>query len=311
MAASVSTTAGGVPRVWRTPGITCTAAYGGTRTSTEWPGARSSSTARKCLLSSRRSALSGSPEAIREQGRVDLGRVGGAETGRHQQMARVRRAEVAAMLNGTTMKARTIAQGPMAKPLLSSTIEIPITLMVKAEPITTYDVNRAMPRPAWNHRLPMPLAMVSSSAARDHRAADVLDTDVEDGDDEAVRWGRVAVLGQRAVPDERLDHQDGEQEPRWSGGRRHGQRGLERRHHLVELAEVGHRLPLRLDRVVAGPAIGVGRVARGGRAPPCTRSAPDPTRAVQRRVEVGDVRLATVMSPIIADSGRDAHRGCP
>ena len=44
--ASISTTAGGVPRVCRTPGITCTAAYGGTRTSTECPGARSSRTAR-------------------------------------------------------------------------------------------------------------------------------------------------------------------------------------------------------------------------------------------------------------------------
>ena len=59
VSASVSTTAGGVPRVCRTPGITCTAAYGGTRTSTEWPGARSSRTARKCLVSSRRSARSG------------------------------------------------------------------------------------------------------------------------------------------------------------------------------------------------------------------------------------------------------------
>ena len=41
VSASVSTTAGGVPRVCRTPGITWTAAYGGTRTSTELPGARS------------------------------------------------------------------------------------------------------------------------------------------------------------------------------------------------------------------------------------------------------------------------------
>ena len=39
-------TAGGVPRVCRTPATTCTAAYGGTRTSTDLPGARASSTAR-------------------------------------------------------------------------------------------------------------------------------------------------------------------------------------------------------------------------------------------------------------------------
>ena len=60
--ASVSTTAGGVPRVCRTPGITCTAAYGGTRTSTELPGARSARTARKCLTSSLSSAA---PRAAR------------------------------------------------------------------------------------------------------------------------------------------------------------------------------------------------------------------------------------------------------
>jgi hypothetical protein len=56
VAGSVSTTAGGVPRVCRTPGMTCAAAYGGTRTSTELPGARSASTARKCLVSSLSSA---------------------------------------------------------------------------------------------------------------------------------------------------------------------------------------------------------------------------------------------------------------
>ena len=74
VSASISTTAGGVPRVCRTPGITCTAAYGGTRTSTERPGARSSSTARKCLVSSRRSA--GPPRRGSRAGRGDLGRVG-------------------------------------------------------------------------------------------------------------------------------------------------------------------------------------------------------------------------------------------
>lgn len=58
---SVSTTAGGVPRVCRTPGTTWTAAYGGTRTSTDLPGARCSSTARKCLVSSLRSERSALP----------------------------------------------------------------------------------------------------------------------------------------------------------------------------------------------------------------------------------------------------------
>ena len=46
----------GVPRVCRTPSTTCAAAYGGTRTSTDLPGARSASRARKCLLRSLRSA---------------------------------------------------------------------------------------------------------------------------------------------------------------------------------------------------------------------------------------------------------------
>src|SRR6266498_5335248 len=36
---SVATTFGGVPRVWRGPSTHCTAAIGGTRTSTLWPGA--------------------------------------------------------------------------------------------------------------------------------------------------------------------------------------------------------------------------------------------------------------------------------
>ena len=39
VAGSVSTTFGGVPRVCRGPSITCTAPNGGTRTSTELPGA--------------------------------------------------------------------------------------------------------------------------------------------------------------------------------------------------------------------------------------------------------------------------------
>ena len=84
VSASVSTTAGGVPRVCRTPGITCTAAYGGTRTSTEWPGARSSRTARKCLVSSRRSAPSGALAAHPGQGGGHVGGVGRPEPGRHQ-----------------------------------------------------------------------------------------------------------------------------------------------------------------------------------------------------------------------------------
>lgn len=39
----ISTTAGGVPREWDAPSIICTAAYGGTRTSTLLPGERSRS----------------------------------------------------------------------------------------------------------------------------------------------------------------------------------------------------------------------------------------------------------------------------
>src|SRR6478672_10133037 len=65
VSASISTTAGGVPRVWRTPSTTCTAAYGGTRTSTDFPGARVSSSARKCLVSRRRSAGAASPASRR------------------------------------------------------------------------------------------------------------------------------------------------------------------------------------------------------------------------------------------------------
>ena len=53
VSASVSTTAGGVPRVCRTPSTAWTAAYGGTRTSTDFPGARAPRTAMKCLTSSR------------------------------------------------------------------------------------------------------------------------------------------------------------------------------------------------------------------------------------------------------------------
>ena len=51
--ASVSTTLGGVPRVCRGPGSPiahCTAAKGGTRTSTERPGCRSASTATSARL---------------------------------------------------------------------------------------------------------------------------------------------------------------------------------------------------------------------------------------------------------------------
>ena len=43
VAGSVSTTFGGVPRVCRGPSTTCTAPNGGTRTSTELPGAFSAS----------------------------------------------------------------------------------------------------------------------------------------------------------------------------------------------------------------------------------------------------------------------------
>ena len=50
--------------MWRTPSTTCAAAYGGTRTSTDLPGARCASRARKCLVSSRRSAPVRSSRAI-------------------------------------------------------------------------------------------------------------------------------------------------------------------------------------------------------------------------------------------------------
>ena len=43
----------GTHLVVRTPGTTWAAAYGGTRTSTEFPGARSARTARKCLTRAR------------------------------------------------------------------------------------------------------------------------------------------------------------------------------------------------------------------------------------------------------------------
>lgn len=46
VAASVSTTAGGVPRVWTGPSTHCTAPKGGTLTSTERPGAASESRVR-------------------------------------------------------------------------------------------------------------------------------------------------------------------------------------------------------------------------------------------------------------------------
>ena len=47
VAASVSTTLGGVPRVCRDPSTTCTAPKGGTRISTELPGAFSTSNCSK------------------------------------------------------------------------------------------------------------------------------------------------------------------------------------------------------------------------------------------------------------------------
>ena len=63
VAASVSTTLGGVPRVWRGPSTHCTAPYGGTRTSTDRPGARcasSSSVNRTAVASVARGVAAGS-----------------------------------------------------------------------------------------------------------------------------------------------------------------------------------------------------------------------------------------------------------
>ena len=57
---SVSTTLGGVPRVCRGPATHWTAPYGGTRTSTEWPGARRASAASSTRTASRTTPRSGS-----------------------------------------------------------------------------------------------------------------------------------------------------------------------------------------------------------------------------------------------------------
>lgn len=63
---SVSTTFGGVPRVCRGPATHCTAPKGGTRTSTDRPGARSRSRVSNTRTASRTWLVSGtSPAAIR------------------------------------------------------------------------------------------------------------------------------------------------------------------------------------------------------------------------------------------------------
>lgn len=53
VAGSISTTFGGVPRVCRGPSPTCTAPYGGTRTSTDRPGARRARAERSSRTASR------------------------------------------------------------------------------------------------------------------------------------------------------------------------------------------------------------------------------------------------------------------
>ncbi len=61
--ARTSTTLGGVPRVWRGPCTHCTAAYGGTRSSTVLPGTRSASRRASSRQASRRAPRSGSSAA--------------------------------------------------------------------------------------------------------------------------------------------------------------------------------------------------------------------------------------------------------
>ena len=90
VSASSSTTAGGVPRVCRTPSTTWAAAYGGTRTSTERPG--------RPLGEQRQEVLGEQPEvrgtAVAGQGRGHRRRVGRTQPDRHQpspsRIARVR-----------------------------------------------------------------------------------------------------------------------------------------------------------------------------------------------------------------------------
>src|SRR5918992_21740 len=76
-------------------------------------------------------------------------------------------------------------------PVLSSTIPIPVALMETAAMIVVIEVNLAMPRPAANHRLPIPVATSSTTdvriiaplrheVARNPRGADQLP--VEGGD---------------------------------------------------------------------------------------------------------------------------------
>ena len=73
------------------PASTCTAAYGGTRTSTELPGALASSRARKCLVSSRRSSPVRVAGPEPDQRGTDDGGVGGAETDGHDRQYPPRR----------------------------------------------------------------------------------------------------------------------------------------------------------------------------------------------------------------------------
>ena len=61
---SVSTTFGGVPRVCRGPSMHCTAAYGGTRTSTALPGARSASRPSRKVTAARSAPLPGTSAGV-------------------------------------------------------------------------------------------------------------------------------------------------------------------------------------------------------------------------------------------------------
>src|SRR2546430_9723221 len=83
---SVSMTFGGVPRVWRGPDTHWTAPYGGTRTSTERPGALAASSASRARVASRRTSRSGSaPRSSARRATSTAAKLGCAEdtTGRY------------------------------------------------------------------------------------------------------------------------------------------------------------------------------------------------------------------------------------
>ncbi len=85
VSASISTTAGGVPLVWRAPSMHCTAAKGGTRISTLLPGALSASTAKKCITPARTSSdAGGTPSASAASSLVRTANSSAAGSGRRR-----------------------------------------------------------------------------------------------------------------------------------------------------------------------------------------------------------------------------------